>query len=209
MTLRPPSASRRTAPAPVAKALPPAPVVAPPALPAWLHARWARPALALLTVGLLPALLRGFGSGSAPGDGFLFFLAIVLGFATLLAGALLALWWLGSAWQHRDDDPLAPRWRFGEGPNALSRHPAWLAAMLLVAGQAIVAMSVAMLVYAALVMVAANWAVRRIDEPQLLAQGGDDYRDYAARVPRWLPWTGMATTLREIGTMLRDTLRSR
>ena len=51
--------------------------------------------------------------------------------------------------------------------------------------------------------------VRRFDEPQLQRQAGDAWDDYVARVPRWLPWTRMSATLREMGEMLRDTIRSR
>jgi protein-S-isoprenylcysteine O-methyltransferase Ste14 len=165
--------------------------------------------LALFVALVLPAVLRLVTTLPPPGEGLLVFVTIVLGFGCVLGGVALYLWWTALPWQHRDDESYAPPWRFGAGPTALSRHPGWLAVIAMVLGQALLTPSWILWGYALAVIVGLNLLVRRFDEPGLQRQAGAEYDDYAERVPRWLPWQRMRQTLREIGQMLRDTVRSR
>jgi protein-S-isoprenylcysteine O-methyltransferase Ste14 len=71
---------------------------------------------------------------------------------------------------------------------ARMRHPLLAGVVAILLGEAVTAQSLALLAYAL-----AYWAwlhafVTRREEPQLRQAFGQAYADYAAQVPRWLPW---------------------
>lgn len=179
-------------------------------LGAKLELPWVRHALALGLALVVPLALRAGGAGASRGTGFLEFLALALGFGVFAAGAMLFAWWLYTEWLHtsgRGVDPDGAHWRLGEGPTRFTRHPAWLAVMFLVIAQALIGMSAWLVGWALLVVTGLNALVRRHDEPRLAQVHGLQYDAYRARVPRWLPWHGLLQALREIGQVLRNSIR--
>lgn len=72
------------------------------------------------------------------------------------------------------------------GPYRLCRNPMYLGHLVFFAG---VAWTLHSWIGAALLAFHAAWFHRRVleDEARLLAQFGDAYRDYSARVSRWVP----------------------
>ena len=179
----------------------------------WPHQRDNTPlrqhGLALLLGVILPLLLSLLTTASSPGTGLLAFVAIVAGFGLVGAGALLYGWWMHAARPATDEEPGAPPWRLGAGPTAFSRHPQWLALVAWVLGLALFAPTLWALGYVLLLVVGLNLLVQRHDEPKLRQDFGNDYDRYAEGVPRWLPWGSMMKTLREIGEVLRNTIRPR
>lgn len=68
------------------------------------------------------------------------------------------------------------------------RHPLLAGVVAIMLGEAVMAQSLALLGYAL-----AYWAwlhvyVTSREEPQLREAFGQNYADYAAQVPRWIPW---------------------
>jgi protein-S-isoprenylcysteine O-methyltransferase Ste14 len=189
---------------------PPPPPPPPASLAARLQLPWLRHALAFALAVVLPWLLRAVGGTSSHGTGFLDFLALVLGFGLVVAGVLLYGWWSYAEWLggvNRDHDEVSRHWRLGQGPTTLSRHPAWLAVCALVLGQALISMTPWLLAWAVIVIAGVNVLVRRFDEPELARAHGAEYEEYRARVARWLPWRGVWQMLRDIGQLLRNSVR--
>lgn len=73
------------------------------------------------------------------------------------------------------------------GPYRFVRNPMYLAVLLVIFGQAIIASSAALALYGAAVFMAFVAVVLVYEEPTLRRQFGDQYRAYCARVPRWVP----------------------
>lgn len=165
--------------------------------------------LALVLGVILPLLLRLLTGVPAPGHGLLAFITLVAGFGCIVAGLLLYLWWVYAAWQHHDDESWATRWRLGRGPTAFSRHPQWLAVILMALGQALITPSLWFWVYAVGVVVGLNLLATRYDEPRLLQTHGAEFEDYRARVSPWLPWGHLLKTLRDMGQLVRNTIRNK
>jgi len=67
------------------------------------------------------------------------------------------------------------------------RNPIYVAVVLLILGQGLLFGSVRLLQYGIVVWLAFFAAVLVYEEPVLRAQFGDQYRDFCANVPRWLP----------------------
>jgi protein-S-isoprenylcysteine O-methyltransferase Ste14 len=174
---------------------------APPALLAKLDIPWVRHALAFALALLVPALLRVLTPAPSPGTGLFSFLALAVGLALMLAAVALYGWWLHTQCSNRELDTWNQHWRLGRGPTGFSRHPAWLAVLLFVLGQALIGTTAWLLAWAVLVIAALEFIVRRHDEPQLARAYGAEYAAYAARVSRWLPWKAMQHRLREVGQL--------
>ena len=182
----------------------------PPSIAAYLQLRWVRHSLAFVLAIVVPALLRALTGANSRGTGFLDFLALALGLGLILVGVVLYAWWSYTEWVHaaeRDVDDWNEPWRFGQGPAAVTRHPAWLAVIALVLGQALISMTPALLAWAVVVIVGLNVVVIRYDEPHLAQIRAEAYDAYRARVSRWLPWRNLLQMLREIGQMLRNSVR--
>jgi protein-S-isoprenylcysteine O-methyltransferase Ste14 len=73
------------------------------------------------------------------------------------------------------------------GPYTRVRNPLLLGVLLALAGVALAMGSAALWIGAAVVSVAAHVWVVRFEEPHLQARFGEAYREYLARVPRWVP----------------------
>lgn len=67
------------------------------------------------------------------------------------------------------------------------RNPIYIAALLIVLGEAWLFLSVDLLLYAGLLAVAFHVLVVAYEEPRLRAQFGLQYDDYRRRVSRWIP----------------------
>ena len=73
------------------------------------------------------------------------------------------------------------------GPYRYVRNPMYLSVTAIVLGEALLARSMALLVYWAIWFLAANIFVVAYEEPALRRQFGPAYEEYTRRVPRWLP----------------------
>lgn len=81
----------------------------------------------------------------------------------------------------------APRRVVTAGPYGVIRNPIYLAALLIVAGEAWLFLSVPVLGYAILLAVGFQVLVVGYEEPTLTSRFGSEYEAYWQRVPRWLP----------------------
>jgi protein-S-isoprenylcysteine O-methyltransferase Ste14 len=70
----------------------------------------------------------------------------------------------------------------------------YVAVLAIIGGQALIFWNVWLLPYAALAFLAVHAFVLAYEEPTLRRSFPEDYEDYAAHVPRWLPrltrWPG-------------------
>ncbi|MFQ5881220.1 MAG: methyltransferase family protein [Candidatus Methylomirabilales bacterium] len=73
------------------------------------------------------------------------------------------------------------------GPYQYLRNPMMLGGFLTLSGEAIVAQSLAILLYFLLVMSFACWYVIAVEEKELKARFGDTYLAYKECIPRWVP----------------------
>ena len=81
----------------------------------------------------------------------------------------------------------APKRVVAAGPYRWVRNPIYLAALLVVLGEAWLFLSLPLLVYAVAMAVLFHLFVIGYEEPTLGRRFGDTYLDYRRRVPRWLP----------------------
>ena len=126
------------------------------------------------------------------------------GVAITLAGEALRLWGVRhiGAISRTRSDRLGPL--VATGPFAYARNPLYVGNIALWVGFALTARLV-WLAPVILVLLGAEYhAIVRWEEQLLEARLGDAYRDYASRVPRWLPTRGG----RKEGTERRDSAGS-
>jgi protein-S-isoprenylcysteine O-methyltransferase Ste14 len=106
-----------------------------------------------------------------------------------IAGTLIAQSAMGDSWRG-DVDPNARTPLVTAGPFRLVRNPIFISAATTEIGLALMVPNI----LAGLMLVAfmtAIWIqVRLVEEPYLLRVHGDDYRRYAARTGRFVPWIG-------------------
>ncbi|HYK69811.1 MAG TPA: isoprenylcysteine carboxylmethyltransferase family protein [Streptosporangiaceae bacterium] len=81
----------------------------------------------------------------------------------------------------------APRQVVATGPYAYVRNPIYLAALLIVAGEAWLFLSPGVLLYAAGLVAAFQLLVVGYEEPRLRGRFGEPYVAYCHAVSRWLP----------------------
>jgi protein-S-isoprenylcysteine O-methyltransferase Ste14 len=81
----------------------------------------------------------------------------------------------------------APRRFVAVGPYRWVRNPIYIAALLVVVGEAWLFLSFPLLAYAGAVAVGGHLFVVRYEEPALHTLFGDDYDDYRHKVWRWIP----------------------
>jgi protein-S-isoprenylcysteine O-methyltransferase Ste14 len=115
----------------------------------------------------------------------------LLGYAPVAVGAVLLVWIMVFGFTQLRDLPervpmdWSPAILMTGGPYAISRHPMYVGELALWLGWAILYGSIPVLIgFAALGAVVARLAPR--EERALDAKFGDVYRQYKARVPRWL-----------------------
>jgi protein-S-isoprenylcysteine O-methyltransferase Ste14 len=105
--------------------------------------------------------------------GVLVYLACVWAFATAGRGTP-GLW-----------DP--PRRVVAVGPYRWVRNPIYLAALLIVCGEAWLFVSADLLIYAAVLATGFHLLVTCYEEPKLRARFGEQYETYRRTVRRWIP----------------------
>jgi protein-S-isoprenylcysteine O-methyltransferase Ste14 len=144
---------------------------------AWLFRhRTAAPLPIALAVVMIPP------DESAPGW------LTVIGIALISAGELLRLWsvrHIGTISRTRSGR-LGPL--IDSGPFAVVRNPLYIGNLALWTGFASAARLVWLAPVAILLLGAEYHAIVRWEEGLLESRYGDEYRDYAARVPRWSGW---------------------
>ena len=122
---------------------------------------------------------------------------VVVGIALVACGEMLRLWavrHIGTISRTRGDR-LGPL--ISSGPFAFVRNPLYIGNVALWVGFTMAA-RILWLVPVVLVVLGLEYhAIVRWEEDLLTARRGDDYRTYAGRVPRWIPFLksgGAATT---------------
>lgn len=81
----------------------------------------------------------------------------------------------------------APKRVVAAGPYRWVRNPIYLAALLIVLGEAWLFLSPQLVAYAAVMAVTFHLFITGYEERTLDRRFGRAYRDYLARVPRWIP----------------------
>jgi protein-S-isoprenylcysteine O-methyltransferase Ste14 len=117
------------------------------------------------------------------------------GLALTIAGELVRLWGvrhIGTISRTRSDrlGPLVMT-----GPFAFTRNPLYIGNIALWTGFAVVARLLWLAPIVIALLAAEYHAIVRWEERLLESRLGDAYREYAARVPRWLPRMTAATRL--------------
>lgn len=112
---------------------------------------------------------------------------VTAGVAVTVAGELIRLWGVRhiGAISRTRSDRLGPL--VASGPFALIRNPLYVGNMLIWVGFALSARLVWLAPLIVLLLGAEYHAIVRWEESLLVSRLGDAYRDYTARVPRWLP----------------------
>ncbi len=145
----------------------------------WLPAVLAFLALPGVVAFLVPLLLARLGGGPVSAW------ALVL----LVPGVVLLVWSARDL-SVRGRGTLAPwnppRDLVAAGAYAMSRNPMYLAVSLILLGWAAAFASALLLLYAVIVIVAFQVRVVRVEEPLLARAHRDEWKRYAARVPRWI-----------------------
>jgi protein-S-isoprenylcysteine O-methyltransferase Ste14 len=108
---------------------------------------------------------------------------IVAGLALYLA----CLWLFANVGRGTPGPWDAPRRFVATGPYRWVRNPIYLAALLVVLGEAWLFGSIPLLVYAATISVACHLFVVAYEEPELHRRFGEEYDQYRRTVRRWLP----------------------
>ena len=141
----------------------------------------------LTVVGLIPLLIT-----QSPWRLVTIPLGIVrwLGLVPVFLGAMLGIWSAVLLVARGDGTPAPwdPPQRFVlAGPYQYVRNPMMLAVFAILFGEAVLAESVALLLYLGVVMGIVCWYVVAVEERGLEARFRDAYLVYKERVPRWLP----------------------
>jgi protein-S-isoprenylcysteine O-methyltransferase Ste14 len=108
----------------------------------------------------------------------------------IIAGVCLYTWCVVAFGQTGRGTPGlwdAPRRVVATGPYAYVRNPIYLAALLIVSGEAWLFLSPSLLLYAAGLALAFHLFVAGYEEPRLRARFGESYVAYCHAVSRWLP----------------------
>jgi protein-S-isoprenylcysteine O-methyltransferase Ste14 len=110
--------------------------------------------------------------------------------AVIALGLALYLWcvWMFAVVGRGTPGPWdAPRQVVVAGPYRWVRNPIYIAAMLVVLGEAWLFLSVPLLIYVAVMAIGFNLFVVFYEEPTLRRRFGDTYVEYRLTVRRWLP----------------------
>ncbi len=100
---------------------------------------------------------------------------------------LTCLWFFASVGRGTPGPWDAPRRVVAVGPYRWVRNPIYISALLIVAGEAWLFLSVPLLVYALALAVGVHFLVVGYEEPTLRRNFGDTYVQYLRTVPRWVP----------------------
>jgi protein-S-isoprenylcysteine O-methyltransferase Ste14 len=131
----------------------------------------------------IAAVILGLRVGQAPPSALL----LTAGVAVTAAGELIRLWGVHhiGAISRTRSDRLGPL--VATGPFALIRNPLYVGNILIWVGFALSARLVWLAPLIVLLLGAEYHAIVRWEESLLVSRLGDAYRDYVARIPRWLP----------------------
>ncbi len=141
---------------------------------------------------LVPAVILAFTGGEAHFTeptlvGILLFWA---GLACAAAGLVLAVWCM-TLFVRRGRGTPAPWAPPSElvvaGPYRHVRNPMITGVLLMLAAEAMLFRSWALVLWWAVFLVGNALYLPLVEEPGLVKRFGDDYRAYRARVPRWVP----------------------
>jgi protein-S-isoprenylcysteine O-methyltransferase Ste14 len=138
--------------------------------------------------------ILGLRVGQAPPSALL----LSAGVAVTAAGELIRLWGVHhiGAISRTRSDRLGPL--VATGPFALIRNPLYVGNILIWLGFALSARLVWLAPLIVLLLGAEYHAIVRWEESLLMSRLGDSYRDYIARVPRWLPTIACLTRVRHV-----------
>lgn len=125
-----------------------------------------------------------------------------LGIALCLVGTASTLWAqlaMGDSWRIGVDGSARTTLVVAAGPFRWVRNPIFTGMMITVLGLALLVPNVVALVGVAVLLLALQIQVRRVEEPYLVRNHGGDYLRYASRTGRFLPGVGRLrrTTLGE------------
>ena len=81
----------------------------------------------------------------------------------------------------------APRLLVASGPFSVVRNPIMAGELAVIWAEVLYFASLGLLLYAAVITVAAHLMVVYVEEPELRARFGESFEDYCRRVPRWFP----------------------
>jgi protein-S-isoprenylcysteine O-methyltransferase Ste14 len=131
----------------------------------------------------IAAVILGLRVGQTPPSALL----LTAGVAVTVAGELIRLWGVHhiGAISRTRSDRLGPL--VATGPFALIRNPLYVGNILIWVGFALAARLVWLAPLIVLLLGAEYHLIVRWEESLLVSRLGDDYRDYAERVPRWVP----------------------
>jgi protein-S-isoprenylcysteine O-methyltransferase Ste14 len=110
--------------------------------------------------------------------------------AVIALGAALYFWclWVFATVGRGTPGPWdAPRRVVAEGPYRWVRNPIYIAALLVVVGEAWLFLSLPLLLYAGALAVSVHLFVIGYEEPTLRRRFGDEYAAYQRHVRRWIP----------------------
>jgi protein-S-isoprenylcysteine O-methyltransferase Ste14 len=110
--------------------------------------------------------------------------------AFILVGIALYLWcvWIFAVVGRGTPAPWdAPRSFVAVGPYRWVRNPIYIAALLAICGEALLFLSLPLLLYAAALALAVHLFVIWYEEPTLLGRFGQRYDAYRRTVSRWIP----------------------
>jgi protein-S-isoprenylcysteine O-methyltransferase Ste14 len=142
----------------------------------------------------IAAVILGLRVGQAPPSALLLSAGVVV----TAAGELIRLWGVHhiGAISRTRSDRLGPL--VATGPFALIRNPLYVGNILIWVGFALAARLVWLAPLIVLLLGAEYHAIVRWEESLLVSRLGDAYREYATRVPRWLPTLGCLTRVRHV-----------
>ena len=110
--------------------------------------------------------------------------------ALIAAGIALYFWclWQFATTGRGTPGPWDPPRRFvAAGPYRYVRNPMYISAALVIGGEAVLFMSLALAVYFAVFALVVHTFVVLYEEPALRRLFGGEYETYLSAVPRWLP----------------------
>jgi len=146
-----------------------------------------------IVAGVVPAWIRSAqraGDSRWLHDSWQWWLGRIGGVVAVAAGLTLAVWCV-TLFARVGQGTLAP-WDPTQrlvvvGPYRYLRNPMITGVAMLLAGQAIWAGSWKLAVWLAVFVAANHVYFVAVEEPGLVARFGPAYREYTARVPRWIP----------------------
>ena len=144
-----------------------------------------------IAAGAVAPLLQAAGAVDAIGalDTTAFHVVGGVLFALGLAGTLAAQFAMGASWRIGVDETERTE-LVTEGPFALVRNPIFAAMIPTSLGLTLMVPNVVAIAGFIALVVALELQTRLLEEPYLLATHGEEYRAYASRVGRFMPYVG-------------------